>query len=47
MAEEDQERNVKVVNVEEHNKRHAQESKVRKAVDPDKLLSDIRKRAKK
>lgn len=47
MTEEEQEANVQVINVEEHNKRHSEESKARKAVDPDEVLSKVRNRVKK
>jgi len=47
MTEEEQEANVKTVSVEDHNKRHSEDSKARKSVDPDETLAHIRKRAKK
>lgn len=47
MTEDEQEANVKVVSAEEHNKRHKQDSKARKAINPDETLSKIRNRTKK
>lgn len=47
MTEEEQISNVKVVSVEEHNRRHAEEMKNRKTMNPDETLEKIRKRAKK
>lgn len=47
MTDEQQEKNIKVVSVEEHNKRHREDSKVRKQVKPDEVLAKVRKRTKK
>ncbi|KAI6217039.1 Bestrophin domain containing protein [Aphelenchoides fujianensis] len=46
MTEDRQEANTILVDVQEHNARHAAETKQQKAVDPDATLQKIRKRAK-
>jgi hypothetical protein len=46
MDEDEQQANIKVVSVEEHNKRWAAESQQRKIANPDETLAKIRKRHK-
>ncbi|KAI6214421.1 Bestrophin domain containing protein [Aphelenchoides besseyi] len=46
MSEEEQEANIYEVNVDEHNRKHAAETEVRKLADPDATLAKIRKRTK-
>lgn len=47
MNDKEQEENVKVVSTREHNRRHAQDSKARKAINPDEILAKVQTRARK